>query len=393
MASIQQRGKNSWLLVVEAGYKADMSRDKVTKTIRVEDKALLKTTKKLQEYLDDELKKFKFEVEAGEYIKPGKMTFAAFVEQWRTKFVEKKLEETSQLNYTFHVNKRILPHFGHLQMEKIKPLHILDYLDDLSEGVGQATIVYNYRVLKSIFTKATELQVIKINPMTGIPKPKETPKEMEVYDESEVALLLQGLESQDFSLRMLVTLALTTGMRRGELLGLEWKHVDLNAGVITIKQTLPIFKNGVPILKEPKNKSSKRKIALPSSVLTELRDYHSYMLRERMKTKVPWQGGDSFFLFANPNGVPMYPKNWGDRWRTFQKNFTGLKYIRFHDLRHTSATLLINQGVHAKLISSRLGHSKITTTMNTYGHIIESADHAAADKLNSIFNSKGKAAQ
>ncbi|OPA77442.1 site-specific integrase [Paenibacillus selenitireducens] len=400
MASYQKRGKNSYLLVVEAGYNPDGSRIKKTKTIRIDD-SLLKTQKKINNYLDEELIKFKIEVETGNYISLEKMSFKAFVEEWRTKFVEKDLEATTIENYNFQVKRHILPYFGHMSLDKIKTMHIVNYMQKLSEEgsrldggtLGQASLVYNYRVLKSIFTKAVNWKVIPKNPMEGVSKPKETTKEMEVYSEEEVELLLKLLEKENAKFRILIILALTTGMRRGELLGLEEKHIDLDNEIIHIKQSIPKFVNREAVIKSPKTKGSVRKVVIPSSIIDELRTYISELKKQRLKSEEPWLGGDHFFLFSQPNGKPIYPKTLGEMWRSFHKRNPKLKYIRFHDLRHTAATLLINKGVHAKIISNRLGHSKITTTMNVYGHVIESADRSAAEKLNAIFQDNSKSSR
>lgn len=396
MASYQKRGKNSFLLVVETGYDASKVRDKETKTIRVPEGL---TPKKLKDFLNDELVKFKNEIEAGTYIAPGKMTFKAFAAEWTRKFINITLEEKSKENYLFHTNKRILPYFGDMRIDQIKPMHIMDFLEKLSDPssrmdgkkipLGQASIVYNNRVLNSIFSKAKEWKVIKTSPMEGLAKPKESDKEMEVYDETEVRVVLEALQSEQQKLRILISLALTGGMRRAELLGLEPKHIDLEKRLIDIKQSIPIFVKGVPVVKPPKTKGSIRKIAIPPAVIEDIRTYLIQMKKDRLNSEKPWLGGDHQFIFAQDNGIPYYPKILSQMWRDFhkrlQKQIPGFRYIRFHDLRHTSATLLINQGVHAKIISSRLGHSKITTTMNRYGHVIESADRAAAESLNSLF--------
>lgn len=390
MASMQKRGENSWFFVINVGYRADGTRDRRTKTVKVEDPAILKSPRKLKEYLNDELTRFKMEVESGEYINPEKMTFSSFVEIWTKKFVQKNLEETTAYNYSFQVNKRMIPYFGEMQLDKIKTLHLTDYMDKLAETVGESSQVYNFRILRSIFSKAVAWKVLKTNPMDGVDKPKEQPKEMDYYNEKEVAELLNALDDEEPSFRIQVLLALTTGMRRGELLGLEWKHIDLEQGIIDVKQTIPMYKDGEPVIKGPKRSSSVRKIVIPSSVVEELKVYQKHMARERTNSQAPWEGGDHYFLFAGETGRPLYPKTLGDRWRAFHQKNPDLKYIRFHDLRHTSATLLISQGVHAKIISSRLGHSKIGTTMNVYGHVIESADRAAAETFNNLLTPKQK---
>ncbi|MGY5341729.1 tyrosine-type recombinase/integrase [Paenibacillus glucanolyticus] len=402
MANIQKRGENSWFFTVYTGKGPSGKYGRKTKTITVTDEALLKTTKKLQNYLDDEYSKFRQEVEAGEYITPQRMTFDAFIKEWRSKYSIKHLEHKTRIAYESHLKKRILPTFGHMKLEDIKPLHIVDFLESLekdggrgdnkSGGLSSGTIQINHRVLKNIFSRAVEWKIIKANPVMSVKKPKVVNKEIIPYDEQEVSQLLQALEKEPFHWRMMVTLALTTGMRRGELLGLEWKHIDWKTGVIDVSQTLVQALKGEIIVKEPKTKNSQRKVSLPSSVLEELREYYAHRIKERDKLKDAWNGTDREgrewnFIFSHADGTPFHherPYLW---FRQFiQKN--KLRYIRFHDLRHTSATLLINQGVHAKIISERLGHGNITTTMNIYGHALRSADQAAADKFDSLFTSR-----
>lgn len=137
--------------------------------------------------------------------------------------------------------------------------------------------------------------------------------------------------------------------------GLEWKHIDWKTGVIEVLQSVSTTVAGSAHVKEPKTKNSKRKVALPASVLEEMREYYTYRAKERDKIGDAWQGEEYFFMFCHADGKAFHherPYLW---FRKFiQKN--GLRYIRFHDLRHTSATLLISQGVHAKIISERLGY-------------------------------------
>lgn len=132
MAHIQKRGKNSWRLVVDAGWDANGKRIRRTKTIRIEDEALLKTTKKLQDYLNAELVKFKMEVEAGEYIAPQKMTFADFVEEWRAKYAEKKLAPLTLETYLSLLSQHVIPAIGHMRIDTIKPMHLVTLLAEIT---------------------------------------------------------------------------------------------------------------------------------------------------------------------------------------------------------------------------------------------------------------------
>jgi integrase len=181
--------------------------------------------------------------------------------------------------------------------------------------------------------------------------------------------------------------SIQAGLLSSELLGLEWKHIDFSTGVIDVRQTMIHALKGEVIVKQPKTKKSVRKVALPSSVLEELKEYHAFRIKERNDVGDTWRGGEWFFLFSHPDGQPFHHERPYQWFRHFiQKH--GFRYIRFHDLRHTSATILINQGVHAKFISERLGYGSITTTMNIYGHALRTADQAAADKFDSLFTMK-----
>jgi len=395
VANYRQRGNNSWELTISLGRGADGKYIRRTKTVVVEDERILRAPKRLEKYLDHEWLKFREEVEAGSYIAPAKLTFKQFTEIWKEKYAYQQLERKTIHNYEVNLKLRIIPTFAHMQLDHIKPLHIIDFLQSLERSgsrkdnktgsLSSASIQYIHRILKNIFSRAVEWKVISENPVAEVKKPKVVHKEVIPYDEQEIKSMLQALQKEPYHWRMMITLALTTGMRRGELLGLEWKHIDWKTGVIDVQQSVSISLKGEVFVKEPKTKNSKRKISLPPSVLEELRDYNTYRIKERNEIGDAWQGTDHFFVFSHADGRAFHherPYLW---FRQFIKK-NGFRYIRFHDLRHTSATLLINQGVHAKLISERLGHGSITTTMNIYGHALRSADQAAADKFENLFN-------
>ncbi|MEO3946203.1 site-specific integrase [Gorillibacterium sp. CAU 1737] len=393
MASIEKRGENSWRLVVETGYDPSGKRLKRYKTIKIEDQALLKTTKRLKDHLQEELMKFKIEVEAGEYIAPEKMTFGAFVKEWEDKYASKHLAEKTLYTYQSNLKNRILPAFSHLRIDQIKTMHIVSFINSLSDegkrlgfrkgNLSAGTIEINHRILKNIFKRAVEWKLIKDNPVAGAKKPLVKHKQIIPYDEDEVQDLLLALQKEPIHWRIMITLALTTALRRGELLALEWKHVDWNTGTIDVLQSVSMSPAGNAHVKEPKTKNSKRKVSLPNSMLEELREYYLHKIKERDKIGDRWQGGDYFFMFCHPDGKAFHQERPYLWFRHFIKK-NKLRYIRFHDLRHTSATLLINQGVHAKIISERLGHGNINTTMNVYGHALRSADQSAADKFETI---------
>ena len=396
MSNIQKRGENSWLFTLYTGRDANGKYIRKTRTIKIIEESLLKSKKKVRDYLNEEFAKFKAEIESGEYIAPEKMTFVAFVEEWREKYAVKHLGEKTLELYMIHLNNRVIPSFGHLRLDAIKTIQIVNFIEEMGKvnrldgkkgAISPGTVQIIYRAIKNVFSRAVEWKVIKTNPVEGVKKPRAIPKNMEVYNNDEVESLLTYLENEQIHWRIMISLALTTGLRRGELLGLEWKNIDIDKGTLDIRQSLTFSKNGGYKVKEPKTKNSLRKVALPTSMLAELREFKIHCNKLRMKSADVWQGGESFFLFTSWNGKPLNPYSVGQWWRRFI-NRTSLKYIRFHDLRHTSATLLLNQGVHAKIISSRLGHANITTTLNIYAHALQEADQSAADKLDSLFTSR-----
>jgi integrase len=221
MASVQKRGKNSWRLTVNAG------KDAFNKYIR-RNKTVQCRTKKEAEL---ELAKFQIEVEAGAYISPQKLTLSCFIDEWKDKYAEKDLETKTLSIYLRILDKRILPVLGHLWLDQIKPLHIASLINDLGKegsrrdgkegSLSSGTIHYVHRVIKNVFSRAVEWRVLKSNPVAGVKAPKVVHKESVVYDEDEVKVLFKALENEPYHWRMMITIALTTGLRRGELVGLE----------------------------------------------------------------------------------------------------------------------------------------------------------------------------
>ncbi|RNB92530.1 site-specific integrase [Brevibacillus fluminis] len=388
MASIEKRGANSWRLTVSAGKDASGKYIRYNKTVRCR-------TKKEAEI---ELAKFQIEVEAGAYIAPEKLTLRSFINDWRDKYAINELETKTLSIYLKVLEKRILPVIGHFRLDQLKPMHIVSLLSELSKegsrqdgkegALSSGSIQYVYRVLKNVFTRAVEWRIIKSNPVADVKSPKVVHKESQVYDEYEIHLLFRALEVEPYHWRMMITLALTTGLRRGELVGLEWKHIDFEKGTLYVKQSISNFINGKPIIKEPKTSKSVRKISLSDGVCSELNEYYNFCKQDWDKLEET-RDKDHFFVFFNQYGRAFYPESPYLWFRGFLKKHN-LKYIRFHDLRHTSATLLINKGVHAKIISERLGHADITTTMNIYGHVLAKADKEAANKFDQIIPLKLK---
>ncbi|KYG89159.1 hypothetical protein A0U40_12510 [[Bacillus] sp. KCTC 13219] len=389
MANITQRGENSYRFTVYLPMNAKGIYPRKTKTIVIEEKM---SPKKLEEYLNHEYSKFKNEVLSGNYVKPTNLLVRDFVKKWDIDFAA-TLSGTTYGNHQRKVDLHILPAIGHRAMKDVTSFDLMDLIRDMKRQDGKnKPLSYHskqdvYRTLSSIFKYAVKWGVLEKNPMAGVdmPRPNDTDdmKEQQVYEEGEIAQLMQLLQKEPAMWRMMFTLALAAGLRKGELLGLEWSAVDFDKAQIYIHQTIVLTKQG-PLIKGPKTKKSKRYVTLPESVMNELKTYRKHWAKDKLRRGDVWIEQEREWLFHSFNGTHLYPTSPSKRWREFILG-NEFKYIRLHDLRHTSASLLIAQGVHAKIISERLGHADISVTMNTYGHAFKSADRSAADKLDSFF--------
>ncbi|MEA0554617.1 site-specific integrase [Lysinibacillus irui] len=393
MASIVKRGENSYRFTVYLPKDAKGRYPRETKTITIEEKM---TPKQLKEFLDREYLKFKNEVLSGNYVKVEKILFKDFAEQWEKDFAS-TLALTTYGNHQRKLELHINPIIGHMPMDQINAFHLMSVVRDMKRYDGKdEPVTYHskqdvYRTLKSIFKYAVKWNVLSNNPMDGVEKPRpsdtdDVDKEMQIYEEDEIETLMYMLQSEPELWRMMFTLALAAGLRKGELLGLEWKDVDFENQQIYIHQSIVLTKQG-PHIKATKTKKSKRYVTLPESVMEELKAYRIHWAKEKLKKGGKWIEQDREWLFHSFDGTHLYPTSPSKHWKNFIDGHN-FKYIRLHDLRHTSASLLIAQGVHAKIISERLGHADISVTMNTYGHAFKSADRAAADKLDNFFKVK-----
>lgn len=393
MAYIEKRGEYSWRLNVIIGYDQHGRKIRRQKTIRVEDKKLLRAPKRLQEYLELELAKFKMEVEAGEYITPEKTLFSDFVEEWRQKYASDpdNLSPSTWYTYEYHLKNHILPRFGHMRMDQIKPMHIVDFLDKLKEPearkdgsekpLSSGTIAVIYRALKNVLRVAKDWGIIKENPMENIKKPKEEYQNKGYYDSEEAEKAIRCLFDEPSRMWRLICLgALIGGLRRGEILALRWSDVNFEDNTIFIDENIPLMRKGQAFIKKPKSEASMAPVKMPEWYMEELKLWRKEWLEERMLNADKWEGGDNDFVFHAGTGKPIYysqPTKW---WRNFCKRH-GLRYIRFHDLRHTTATLLLEEDVPLKAIQQRLRHSRYQTTADLYTHVTRKVDEETTSKF------------
>ncbi|MGM0903104.1 MAG: tyrosine-type recombinase/integrase [Bacillota bacterium] len=388
MASIEKRGKNSFRLTVVIGYDAKGNPIRERKNVKAKNPT---EAKKL-------LTLFEAEILNGQYMQvEDKMTLSAFYQnEWIEKYANENLTPDTRQNYINIINKRILPTYGHMKLADIKPMHIVNFVNDLKkngkrldgkEGPLSASSISNcYRAFNNLLSRAAEWKLIKENPAKSIKTPKVKSKKSDVYSKDELSELLMYLEEKPYHWKVLILLALSTGAREGEIAALEWKHIDFEKSTVYIEQSLTeVVGEGVK-LKSTKNERC-RSVSLPSPLLGMLKKLKVQRTHEKLMVGDMKEWPNHFFIFANEFGKPIRPDSISQWWSRFIEK-PKLKKIRFHDLRHTSATLLINEGVHAKVISERLGHADISTTMNIYGHVLAEADQTAASHFDTFFGKK-----
>ena len=400
MPSIEKRGKNSWRLIVEGGYDATGKRIQHKKTIKIEDETILKSKRRLQDYLQMELARFKQEIESGQYIKPERITFADFIPTWKKNYADIHLGAYTRRHYMQMIRAHLIPTFGHMELSKIKTMHIVSFLTSLRSPEGRKdgkdkSLAANsqlniYKALKSVLDAAERWRMIPTNPMQGVDRPKPDKAEKRAlrqrkmaYTKAEAEKLVSLLLDEPEHWRMYFLTVLLGGFRRGEALGLEWPQVDFEHGGVHVEKQISLDESGRPVEAELKTEESRAFVPMPRWYMAELAKYRQMWLKERLQLGPEWRGGEKQYLFHNGFGEKLYPTTPTLRWRRFLDRHD-LPRIRLHDLRHTTAMILREDGTDLKTIQERLRHSRLSITADLYTHESELVSREAADKLESL---------
>lgn len=388
--SIEKRGKSSYRLIVCHGFNLDGKPIRRTKTIHG-----TKAQAKI------ELAKFVDEVEQGTVIEGKSITFKEFIEIWKRDYGSKELAPSTYRRYLGMLESRILPYLGHFKLNKIKPTDIMKFYDMLDKDtqirrikcnngyrtlkpLSPKTILEHHGLIRAMLHRAVYWQLLFSNPCERVQPPKIKKPKRRYYDDEQCKVLLSNLNElsvDDIKYKTAITFTLFTGVRLGELMGLEWSDIDFANGIVSINKSSQYLADKVVFTKTPKTESSIREVAIPDFVVPLLEEYRLWYETQKSIYGKLWTNSDR--LFVQSDGKPMHPSTISKWFVKFVKEI-GLPVISFQGLRHTNATLLILQNINVTVVAARLGHAQITTTFNFYVHPIISHKKSAGNVLQNL---------
>ncbi len=307
------------------------------------------------------------------------MTVGDYLDRWLKGSVRGSVKQSTFDRYESVVRLHIKPAIGRLKLKKLSPAHLQSfYQDRLDTGLAPASVNKLHVVLHKALSQATKWNMVPRNVAALAEAPRPAPDEMKTLSAEESRRLLEAARGD--KLEALYILALTTGMRQGELLALKWQDVDLENTTLSVRRTLT-KDGGRLLLGEPKTKKSRRTVRLTEAAGRALSEHLTRQVAQIERTGDLYK--DEGLVFASEVGTLMNPTNL--RRRSFARLLkrADLPPIRFHDLRHTCATLLLQRDVHPKYVQELLGHANIAITLDTYSHVIPGmGDHAAREMEN-----------
>ena len=388
--SIEKRGKNSYRLTVSEGFDLNGKPMIHRKTVH--------GTKKDAEV---ELAKFVTEVQNGLVIDGKSLKFSEFTEIWKRDYGSKELAPSTYKRYCRMLETRLLPYFGHFYINKIRPTDIMKFYDLLEKDtqlvrkkgnngsktkkpLSGKTILEHHRLLRAMLHRAVYWQLIVSNPAERVQPPKAKKPKRRSYDDEQTKILLENLVKltvEDTKYKVAIILTIFTGVRLGELMGLEWQDVDFRNGIISINRSSQYLSDMGVFTKVPKTESSIREIAIPEFIISLLEEYKLWYEEQKSLYGELWANSNR--LFVQADGNPMHPSSIS-KWFVKYVATIGLPVINFHGLRHTNASLLVAQNVDIAVVSARLGHAQISTTLDFYVHPLLSHNRKAGYALENL---------
>jgi len=363
---IRKRGE-SWQITVYMGMRPDGKYRRHFETIHGRK---VDAQKRLNELL--------VSLEKGVYTPPGRLTVAEHLHNWLEGYVRTNCSQRTLDGYQSIVETHLVPALGHIQLKHLHPQAIQSYYGKACERVSARTVHKHHRLLSQALKYAVRQGYLGRNPCDLVDPPSWKPKAMRTLAPGEVEVLFDSM--RDSSIYPVTYTAISTGLRQAELLGLRWRDVDLDMLSISVSRVL-YKRRGVCQFKEPKTSHSRRRVAMTPKLALFLREYRT------VRESIYWQLGQVLTLdslvFGTPDGKPLDPSMLSHEFAKAAK-MAGLEGVRFHDLRHTFASLMLLRGAKPKVISEALGHSSVAFTMDVYSHIIDGMQADAMALLDEV---------
>jgi len=383
---IREQGEGSWEI------KFDLGRDPVTGK-RITKYVTFRGTKRKAE---EELTRLLSQRNEGSYVDPTRMTVAEYLRHWLEVDIDRRVAARTAARHRGIVEKNIIPKLGHVPLRKLAAAHIEAFEaeqqrkgwvktqakkklsagetapTDEKRGLSAQTVLHIHRTLSQALDHAVRLGVLFKNPARQVKPPRPPSREIKILDKTEITTVIEAAKSVGLYAPVLV--AVSTGVRRGELLALRWSDIDLKASTLTVNQSLERIK-GKYVFKAPKTKKSRRTISLPNETVKALRAHYTAQLEQQLKLGLG--RGPHGLVFARPDGQPMDADTLS---KTFGRLVRAAKVtpITLQGLRHTHISHLLMDGVHIKVVSERAGHANVTTTLNVYAAYIPNMQADAA---------------
>lgn len=395
MPTIRKRN-NSYQITVSCGY--DINNKQIRRTMTYTPEKGM-TAKQIEKEVQRQAVLFEEQCQSGAVPTDGRMKLAEFVPIYLEN-AKHRLSPVVYEKYKRMLDICIIPMLGHMKLKDIKPIHVQKFVNALEnrethlDGTGgklsSSTVRRYYTMVQSVLHSAYKLGLIGVNPADSdrITLPKIDEQTTEIFSDEELAKLLDCLESEPLQYKLLIHLALNTGCRRGELVGLKWDDVNYKTGVLTISRSNYKLTGDTEIKSKATKTGKSRTIMLPPYCLAMLKQFKAVQAQTQLTLGDRWRGDN--WIFTQADGKPMYPTTPTQWFSKFLKR-NGLEHKKFHALRHTSATLLLSNGTNIKNVASRLGHSQLKTT-NRYVHAVEQAEREAANTFETLLNTNRKRA-
>lgn len=369
--SIKRRGSR-WTVIY------DLPADPLTGRRRQRRASGFRTRREAEQALTKLLR----ERDTGSALDPTRLTVAEYLTHWLETDVRHRVRQSTYAKYRDTIRLYLKRYVGMVLLPELRPAHVSALQSTLRDaGLSAATISGVRVVLHAALKQAVQWQLLHRNVCDAVPAPRVTRRTHELWDEATVQRFRAALAGDPDG--VLFTLAIVTGMRRGELLGLRWSDVDLDGGWITVRRSLVRGPEG--LREEPPKSGRGRRLDLTASQVAMLRVHRQAQVAQRLAAGPRWQ--DQGYVFAlvpdgdrYAGGRPYSLTTFGWRWAGLLARL-GLPPLRPHDLRHLNATLLLEAGVHPKVVQERLGHANVSITLDTYSHVTPTLGRAAAHLL------------